>query len=286
MKLIINPAAGRGKARKVLPKVKNILDSYGIKYSCSITTKPAEATSLARDAVKKGFKKIIVLGGDGTVNEVINGIIGANVVLGVIPIGSGNDFCMGLGIPGKTKDACRVIIGKYAKRIDVGKLNDRYFGSSAGIGLDAETAYEAGKNNKLTGLLLYVYSLIKTLIRAKPHFYRISVDDKKFDFKGWIVAIGNCPSYGGGIKITPDAKVDDDIFDICLIGDIAKWRVLYYLPVVVIGKHKVFKNVQFLRGKRINIETASLKAHLDGEIITSSNFKFEIIPKSLNVLIP
>ncbi len=286
LKLIINPVAGGitvRKSRDIIDFFKRNTASASVDY----TTKPHEATNLAQMAVKQNFDAIVAVGGDGTVNEVVNGIAGAQVALGIIPGGSANDFSKELNIPANLTEACQTIIESNTKRIDMGKVNDRYFINVAGVGLDAQVSEAANESTfKVKGWLLYVFALSKVLIASQPKEFNLALDGKSRRIKAWQISVGNGGQFGGGMKIAPIADTSDGLFDVCVIKDVSKWSVFYYLPLVILGKHLSLSNVALYRAKEVEIISLGCLGHADGEVIKGDIFKFELLPQALDVIVP
>ena len=199
-KIILNSSAGRGRAKKAISAISGILEDRKITFEMEITQSPGEATNLAGEAAKNGFELIVAAGGDGTVNEVVNGVVGSNVIFGVIPIGMGNDFAKGIGVPFKLDDACRVLYEGAVREIDVGKINNRYFINGVGIGFDAYVARESRKVGKfLNPNWIYLYTVLSTLFKYNSPQVKISFNNTMLYKKALLIAIGNGKAAGGGV---------------------------------------------------------------------------------------
>ena len=267
---IVNYGGGRGRGKKTLKNVTGILDAEMIPYHAWRTEYPGHATKLTTSIIKKYGKKegpicIVVVGGDGTINEVLNGITDfEHVWLGVIPTGSGNDFVRGHGLPKKTVPALFQILNcELAERTDLGWVAGdsnapRIFGISAGIGLDAEVCKKAlkSKQKKLlnglgVGKLTYLLLTVESLITMKTAGGRVIFDgdmENVLHMKRLIFLAGmNTPWEGGGVPMSPDASPVDGRLSTCVADGIAKWKTFFELPVLVAGKHKKLKEI--LKGK-------------------------------------
>lgn len=288
IKLILNPAAGRGKAKRTIPAIKQIFRDLKVDFEMDITQRPGEATYLSREALRRNFRLIVAAGGDGTINEIVNGIVGSDAILGVIPLGLGNDFAKAIDIPPGLKDACRVIHNGTTREIDVGKVNNRYFINGLGIGFDAWVAWESHKIRCFFfPKLLYLYTVIRLLFRYKSASIRIDLTDTVLDKKALLIAIGNGKSSGGGFLLTPEAELDDGLIDVCIIDDISRLKLLRQLPKALKGTHKSLPYVTSLKTKRLTVDSSSLLlAHVDGEILEDNHYQIEILPRSLKVITP
>ncbi len=286
IKLVVNPVAG-GIDTKKTSDILEFFKENDVSVSLESTHKPHDATVIAKNAVNEGFDTIIAVGGDGTVNEVINGIDGADVTLGIIPAGSSNDFALGINIPTDIRKACRSILSGNTKRIDVGQINNRYFINIAGVGLDAQVSEAARAVSFATkGMVRHVLALLKVLVSSHPAEYSLSMDGKSRRVKAWLIAIGNGSQYGGGMRILPTANASDGYLDICVIKDVRKWRVLYHLPLLVKGKHLSLASVAVYRAREVEVKGLGCLGHADGEVLKGDVFKFVLLPEALRLIVP
>ncbi|WP_042459797.1 diacylglycerol/lipid kinase family protein [Neobacillus dielmonensis] len=302
---IINPKAKNGKCFSVWQKIEVRLKLEGISYMAFFTEYPGHAKTLAGlvAAAPDGIEKVVVaVGGDGTIHEVVNGIVNfKHIILGFIPGGSGNDFSRGFQIPKEPEDALRVLLrlikGKPAL-IDHGKITmpdhtEHSFINNMGAGFDALIAYEANHSkikawlNKLSlGRLVYVYFLIRELFTYKTSQIHLFIDGKEHKFEStWFVTVSNQAFYGGGMKIAPLAEPDDGLLDITVAHKLTRWKLLLVFISVFWGKHVHFKEVKTFRGKQITIQSnVALFVHGDGEHIGYTPLTIEIEQKGLQVL--
>ena len=290
-KFIINPNSSRGRAKNKIKHIEEYIKTLGSDFSIDFTKKPKHTTEIARKAADENFEIVVAVGGDGTVHEVINGIYGTNSSLGIIPIGAGNDISTCLGIPQKDiKKAIDIInIGK-TKKIDLGKINGEYFAGVAGTGFDTMVVDFAFKHRnllKLLGSLFYIYGVYNVLIRFKPILFKLITKDNTIEKKAMTIAVGNSWMYGGGMKVVPDAKLDDGLFDVCIVEEISKLEFLKVFPRVFSGTHITHPAVKIFRTDFLRIESnRKISVQADGEIIKSLPVNFEIIPKALNAIVP
>ncbi|MDD3219128.1 MAG: diacylglycerol kinase family lipid kinase [Lachnospiraceae bacterium] len=280
---IINPQSKTGQGIHIWNQVKAALDSSFVTYKFSYTQYRGHARTLARDFSKhmKQGDILTVIGGDGSVNEALNGIaLSEQITLGYIPTGSGNDFARGMHIPTDTKAAIDLLLNPvHTQMLDVGVVKQgshfRKFGVSSGIGFDAGICHKALKStlkkllNKLKlGKLTYALLAIQLLIRFKPCPMDIALDDGQnihFD-KVFFATAFTQPFEGGGLMLAPDAKSDDGYFDILIAEGIPKLKILMVLPMAFWGKHVNFHGVHLYKSKRCCITSSEIMPiHMDGE---------------------
>ncbi|WHY85030.1 diacylglycerol kinase family lipid kinase [Neobacillus novalis] len=302
---IINPKARNGHCLKIWGKIEAQLKTEQISYLAFFTEYPGHAKKLAHqiaDNKNDNEKIIIAVGGDGTIHEVMNGVIKhKNITLGFIPGGSGNDFSRGFQIPSDPLEALEVLLRLMKQEpafIDAGKMtledqSEHYFINNMGAGFDAIISYEVNQSqikgwlNKLSlGRLVYVYFLLKKLFTYQTATIDLSIDGQKHIFeKTWFVTVSNQPYYGGGMKIAPEAEPDDGQLDITVVHQLARWKLLLVFISVFWGKHIHFKEVKTFKGRVVSIQSAtSLYVHGDGEHIGYTPLNIEIQVKGLQVL--
>lgn len=287
---IINPKAGKGKAMEIIPEIKKIFKEIEEEFIIEITERPGHATELVKNYVKKGNYRVYAVGGDGTLNEVLNGIGNSESCLGVIPNGSGNDFIRSICKKTVFKDILKsTILGK-AKQIDVVKINDRYFINISSIGIDAEVVCNARKLKNLpfiSGRLAYILSVFITIFKYKWRHIQLKIDDKEIESTITLLALANGKYYGGGMKVAPYADLEDGILDLCIINKLSRIRMLTLFPKLIKGKHEDIKEVSFYKGRKITlIAKEEIAVNIDGEIIKSQQIQCNIIPKGIKVIIP
>jgi len=284
---IINPVAGVGKALKVWKKIKEILERLKIKFEYVLTEYPGHATEIAKEAIKKGFKYIISVGGDGTTREIAEGIENCECVLGIIPAGRGRDLPRSLNIPKNPVKALELILkdGNIVE-IDHPKIDDRRFLNFAGIGLDAEVAYVANSKFKGLGLLSYLLGLFYVIYYWKLPEFVLKIDGKIRKVKAYLITIANGKYGGGGMQISPLSDIKDGFLDVIIFHKMLKLRFLYHFPKVYFGGgHIKVSGVESLRCKRIEIDGLNtLKTQADGDLFGGLPKTFEIDNKKIKVL--
>ena len=285
VKVIMNPVAGRGKAQKAKPLLVETLHSYDCEYHLEETKGPRHATEIAQNAVKSGFDLIIVAGGDGTINQVVNGMANSKIPLGVVACGTGNDFAAALGMPADPVAAVRQIMEGEIQQVDLCRINDQYFISSAGAGFDGEVAFTVNQGFRwIRGMTAYLLGALKTLFTYKPRWIKLTVDGLVIEFRATLVAVTNAPTYGGGFKVNPGARLNDGLLDICAAEAMSIPGILCRMPLLMVGRHQGLKKVKMMKGRNITLESDQLlHCQLDGEVITDKTFHFTVYPKALLV---
>ncbi|MBK5251414.1 MAG: diacylglycerol kinase family lipid kinase [Peptostreptococcaceae bacterium] len=285
---VLNPTAGKGRGKKYRDRIEDYEKKHGVEYKIVETEYPGHGEILSRKACREGFTYIISVGGDGTLFEVVNGVYGESVSVGIIPCGTGNDFSRTICIPTNFKKQMDVIHGGNEKWVDVGKANDRYFINVFSFGIDALITRETQKIKKyLPGTFAYVAATIKMLMTYKPVEIHMESDDGVFNGKVMLVAFGNGEYYGGGMKITPGASVDSGDFQICIVKALKRTKFLKLFPMVFSGKHVDREEVEVFRAKRILVKSNDkVLLNADGDIIGECPVEVNLLPRSIKIIVP
>lgn len=299
-KLIANPAAGKGSARLLIPKVEQALQAYGLEYDLSLTERPWHAAELARSAAGDGYEAVVTAGGDGTCNEVINGLMQAGQHgqaiprMGVICIGRGNDFAFGAGLPTTWQDGCATLVHPKHRQIDIGYIKSdclnggRYFGNGIGIGFDAVVNVEATKTS-LSGFAGYTFAALRTILL---HFHsplvRIECDDETITQPSLMVSVMNGRRMGGGFMMAPNSASNDGSLDLCLAKKVSRLTILAMIPRFMRGTQAGHPAIHFARSRRISVTAleGSLPMHIDGETVCADGHQvtIEVLPRALEVI--
>ncbi len=269
---IVNPNSGGGKALKVVENIKKVCESDNLEYEIFFTDGPNDATKIAK---KFRFSSNIIysVGGDGTLNEVVNGIVGTKNMLGIIPCGSGNDFY-------KTLDK----IDDEIPLIDVGKINNKYFINIVSIGIDAEVANNVSlmKKIKLPPSQIYNASIVYTFFKYRFKNIDVEIDTEKVNGKCTILTVCNGQVYGGGYKIAPSASLNDGYFDVYFVDKINKPFIPYIISLLKKGTHESHKKVHKSKATRIKFKCRyDLICNVDGEIIVDNKFDIKLIKDAI-----
>lgn len=280
--IILNPAAKSERAKGLSRKVQQIAKGAVIKY----TEGPGDAEAKAERAIQQGFDTIVAAGGDGTINEIVNGIDGANVNLGILPIGTINVFAIELGIPTQVEEAWQVIQRGKVKAIDLATANDHRFVQLAGVGLDAEIVEKTDvQAKKMLGPLSYVLTATQVMTR-KPPKLRIITEQSQI-LRGSFVLIGNGRFYGGPFEIFKNARIDDGFLDVCVFEQMNPLAIARYLQGILTGSHTKFDDVKHFKTTRVLIESDELvPVEVDGELLGHLPCEFSIKRRALNVIVP
>jgi YegS/Rv2252/BmrU family lipid kinase len=275
--LIVNPVSGKGKALGLLPKVVEWCQKQGIEFRIYPTAEAGDGVNQARLALQAGFERLVVLGGDGTINEVGQELVGTEAVMGILPGGSGNDFFKMLGKGIDFENALKIAFLGIPHDVDVGLANSHPFFNVVGIGFDAQVAAEAAKSKALSGIWVYLKAVFKVWRTYKPLPLEIELDRLKLTQNVTLVSVGNGRSSGGGFHLTPQAKFDDELFDICLMDYLPKSKIFTVLPRTIKGTHVRLDGVRVYRSRRIVIKsTEGFPVHIDGEAQPELLEKLEI----------
>ncbi len=303
-KIIVNPTSGRGNGERIIPLLAQNLRGLGVDFDLVRTAGPLHAVALTQQAANDGFDVVVGVGGDGTANEVINGLMQAQengharqVALGVLPAGRGNDFSFGVGMPADLAAGCRVLAAGWRKPIDVGWVqggiepDGRYFGNSIGIGFDAVVSIEALKMTRLTGFVSYLVAVFKTIFLhyQTPHV-EIRFDGQVVTLPALMVSIMNGRRQGGAFLMSPQGKNDDGLFDVCIAEKVSRGRILTLVPHFLKGTQYGQKEIRFLQTDQLEVTAVQgvLPTHCDGEIISTHSRKLTLAlhPRQIDVICP
>lgn len=300
VKLIFNPLANKGHALKTVPSLQAITQNYP-NTSWVTTEYPGQAAELARKAAEDGYNIIAALGGDGTVHEVVNGLMQIpkenRPHLGIVPLGSGNDFGINNGIiPDPEKAIMRVFSG-LSKCVDIGYVKDdrgkiAYWDNTLGIGFDAAVTIQARKINRLQGFPMYLWAVIKTIIQHHDVAQmRIETNVETIEQDVLMIVFCNGPREGGGFHVAPDAKSDDNILDFAMIKNVSRLMMFRLIPEVMRGTHGRFRQVRLGQFKQLRLQfDRPMPIHTDGEIYAdfSSNIRelsIQILNHELQIIV-
>jgi diacylglycerol kinase (ATP) len=286
---VVNPTAGKGRSKRLWEQSMTKLREFG-DFDVAYTTERGDATRLTQAAADKGYDRVAAVGGDGTVFEVVNGLVGRKTALAVVPGGTGNDYATALGLPRTVHDAAKLALLGQERPVDIGRIsNGVHFINVAGIGFDAEVVARVNAYPKyFGGTIPYLAGAIKTLWQYSPQPVEIIIDDQPIRHqKILLLAIGLGPTYGGGMQICPSAKVDDGLFELCVGGDLKLFETLRLLPTIYKGTHVLHPKVAVLRGRHIQINSQiPVAMHADGELVGHLPAEFTILPRHLKVVTP
>ena len=298
-RLIVNPTAGGGTAAQSIPDIEGKLRNLGLDFDLVKTERPWHAVELAQTAAAE-VDVVVAVGGDGTANEVLNGLIlakksGHTATMAVLCVGRGNDFAFGMGIPADLSAGCAALGDDHRRMIDVGHViggdfpKGRYFGNGIGIGFDAVVGFVAAKQKRLKGFISYLIAAIKSIfLYFKAPLVRLEFDDQPMNIHALMVSVMNGTRMGGGFMMAPTGKPDDGVFNLCIARQVSRPRIFGLLL-------KFMKGTQFAHPAISDGQTAhitvtalegSLPAHADGETLCLEGKKLEItiVPNALEII--
>lgn len=301
--IIVNPASSHGRTKKRWSRIKEHLMREGLNFEFVLTGWPGDATGLCRDALQRDYNLLIVVGGDGTLNEVVNGFFEADsekreqAALGIISTGTGGDFARTIALPKKIPEAVQRITRGQMRCLDVGLItyqltgggtSKRYFCNIADVGLGGFIIKRSANRSKaLGGKLFFLLNTLGSMVLYQNRELSFVIDDNiRWQGKAVILAAGNGQYFGGGMRITPLASLDDGLLDFLLIKDMRKAKLMANLYRVYKGRHLDIKGVELYRGRKICIESPDeFLLEMDGEEAGKTPVQIEILPRMLNYLV-
>jgi YegS/Rv2252/BmrU family lipid kinase len=302
IKIILNPIAGRGYGARSEPEIRRFLETERADFDLVLTEGFWHAAELAEQAIRDGFDLIVAAGGDGTVHEVVNGMMatakddtgGGGIVgtLGTLPVGSGSDFSHNVGTPSDLPGACQRLLHGQIRIIDVGRVTvddqpTRYFDNTINVGFGGTVTLEARKVKWVRGIALYLPVVLKTIFLARSPRMTVKYNAKEITMPMLMVTVGNGAREGGGFFCTPDAEPDDGLLDLCIAEAVSKLTQLSLVPRFMDGSHKDHPAVTMARTQHAVITSPdNLVAHADGEMLCTEGHRleFEILPRRLQVM--
>ncbi|UCH42774.1 MAG: diacylglycerol kinase family lipid kinase [Dehalococcoidales bacterium] len=302
-KVIVNPVAGANATRRRWPRISRLLKKVGLSFDYQYTEGVGHAIEIAREAAGYGYRYLVAVGGDGTTNEVANGIIDStgdgSIALGVVSTGTGSDFARSLGISRHYINACSSLVNCNTVLIDVGVVEyqhdgqtlRRFFINSAGIGFDAAAVQTTERLPKyFGGTLPYLIGLLRTLAGYRNQSVVITADDRVETARILSVVVANGGYFGGGMHVAPEASLSDNLLDLVVFGDVSKFDLLKSLPMVYKGTHGQHPKVRIGKADRVTIEASEessehILVQADGELLGEGPVSFSLVPAKLNVIV-
>lgn len=295
--LIYNPTAGPWDVRRALKRVRSYLRRRGWSVGLQLTKKPGDATTLARAAAQAGCDVVVVAGGDGTVNEAVNGLVGTRTALGVLPVGTGNMWAKQLGIPTymltnplRLREAAACLAEGTIHLVDVGQANERYFLCWAGIGLDAQVTAEMEPRQRRTkrlGVLPYVVAAVTVARDFKGVRTRVSLDGDIVRGRTLLILVNNIQQYIGMLNVAREARMDDGLLDVFVFKGLGFQYAARHLLKIVSQRHLQDPQVVHRQARRIEVWTEwAVPVQVDGDPIGATPITLKVVPRALNVLVP
>lgn len=300
---LVNPASDNGRTGRTWPAIAHRAAEAGLTGEALLSERPGHVADLVERAAAAGARLLVVVGGDGTVNEATNGLMrlrerGAQLPeLAILPRGTGRDFVRTFRIPGKLDEAIAIARDGRARRVDVGRVELRawdgspavsYFANVAGAGMSGAVAQRANSSSKaLGGKASFLAATLAVFAQWKVSEVELEVDDVRRAGRIYEVVVANCRYLAGGMKMTPDAEPDDGLFDVLVIGDITRTDLALTLPKVYLGRHLPHPKLELLRGRTVTVSAATpLPVQLDGEQPGTTPVRFEIVPSAIALRVP
>ncbi|MFO7585537.1 MAG: diacylglycerol kinase family lipid kinase [Anaerolineales bacterium] len=299
--IIVNPISGRGLGEKSIPRIEAFCKQHGLDYHLVRTERPWHAAELAGQAAREGWDVVVCASGDGTFNEALNGLMQAraagfnHTALGVISIGTGNDFAGGVGIPTNLEDSLETLAQGHRRKVDIGKVSGgdfpdgRYFGNGIGIGFDAAVGFAALQLRFLRGLPAYLVGALQTVFfYYTPPRLKIELDDDAIEQYSLMVSVMNGKRMGGGFRMAPNSDPHDGLFDLCIAERAGKLRIFGLIPMFIQGTQEGQPEIKMRRSKKVTVTAleGDFPAHADGETLClkGAQLSLELIPDALEVV--
>ncbi len=290
--VIANPAAGGGRCARELPRLRQALEQADGKFDLRLTCKPGDAEAMAREAVGK-YSAVVLAGGDGTIYEAVQGLAGTDTALGVIPLGTGNDFIKVMDLPKGLEAQVEVLTKGSIRNFDLGRINDRYFANVVGLGFDATVNRAHYDITWLSGIPSYILAILKTMFRYGPQHVDVELTGLEgracgsFSEDVQMLTIGNSHSCGGGFIFTPGASVEDGELDLNILHPIGNLQLMWHLPKVFMGTLQQTRYATLRRFCRMKVRSrVPLPVHIDGEVYDTGRLvhEIEVVPGALRVI--
>ena len=294
--VFVNPRAGGGRAQRFLPQFRRIFESFQVHAQFVITGSAEELEAAARKAMSQRCRALFAMGGDGTFQGLVNAAFGADVLLGILPLGGGNDFAAALGLPDDPLRAAEESLRGKPRLVDLVRVctaerRTRLYAGGGGIGLDAEAArYASGTYRRLPGRSRYIASALRALAGFAPLEVCVEFpvsDLIPFEGKALVASVLNSPSYGAGLRLAPGATVDDGWLNVVVIEDIGPMEVLRLLPMLMASGELRTSRIKRWQARRVRLTTRTPTLfHGDGEILGLTPVEIEVVPRAVNILAP
>jgi diacylglycerol kinase (ATP) len=293
VKVILNPYGGRLTREAKMARVEQALQQAGLDYHLEVTTRRGQGVELARQAALEGWSTVVAAGGDGMINEVVNGLMQAAGaaeagILGIIPIGTANDLAEMLQLPADISAACQRIAAGQTRLIDVGQVNGHYFVNNSAVGLEPMVTVAHNRMRWINGNLRYILAALQTIGQAKTWHMRLAWGDNAYDGLITLVSVGNSQRTGGFFYMTPQAVLDDGLLDFVYATSLSRWQLLQLLPQTFKGTHIQHPQVVYRKTPSLSITAFSpTLIQTDGEIIAenATDIIYSLIPKKLRVIV-
>ena len=286
--VFVNPVAGSGKCGKAYPAIVRTLRGAGLVCDITVSQYPGQITEVSSELAALGYQTVVACGGDGTVNELVNGIAGTPTALGVVPMGAANDFAANMGISKDINLACKMIKEGRTRKIDLVKVrDDKFFAGTGCIGFDAEVAaFASGRKENSSPFLWRVLGALLKFVSYRAKTVELRFNGDRYFGEILLVAFGNVRSYARGKPMTPGAAPDDASLDICVVRPIPRWKLFSFFPSVYKRAHVNNKRVTVSQAGSVYVQSVGPMAlYADGDFMTTTPFRLEVMPRHLNVIV-
>lgn len=295
--VIYNPTAGSRDAHHELKRVVAYLEDCGWKLALRETQNRGDATVFAREAVVDGLQTAFVVGGDGTINEAVNGLVGSEVALGLLPSGTGNVWALELGLPTPSPvhwhpllGAAKAMLAGQVRRVDVGRAGERHFLLWTGVGLDAAVAEQVESRSeakKRLGALAYIVAAVLVAKDFAGTPVEVNVDGKNVRARALLTVVSNTQLYGGILRIAYQARLDDGLLDVCVFKGFGFPATVRHALRVLAGQHLHDPQVVYYQGRQVSVSAARpLAVQMDGDPVGHTPITLQIVPRALNIIVP
>ncbi|MGI8700480.1 MAG: diacylglycerol/lipid kinase family protein [Nocardioidaceae bacterium] len=285
--LLVNPASGRGRFAGAVDAVADRLASGGFQVTRMVGGDAAESAGFAGSAVADGYDALVLMGGDGLVHLALQHVVASGTVLGVIGTGTGNDVSRALGIPARAPlEAVEVVLAGETRKMDVGSAGGTYFATVLAAGFDSLVAERANAMTWPAGQMRYNLATLAELRVFRPIGYTLELDGQQRRREAMLVAVGNCPSYGGGIRICHGAEIDDGLLDVVVIKPVSKLELVKVYPRLFKGTHVSHPAYELHRVRSVTVDAPSVVAYADGERLAPLPVTVEVVPGAVTVFAP
>jgi len=294
VRVLVNPSAGRGAGRKALPRMQGLAEREG--YRLVVSRGLDEFTAAAEGAVADGVERLVVAGGDGTMHHAVQALAGSETALGILGLGSGNDLARTVGVPKRLEAAFAVACDGPIRRLDLGRVDNRWYAGVAGVGFDSEVAHIAAERVRLLrGPMIYPWAVVRALVTFRPPLLTLDYETEdggegSFDGRVMLIAFGNTHRFGGGMCIAPEARPDDGLLDVVIVRAMPRRRLLRLFPRVYRGKHMDLPQVTSFRTRRMRLWLErEMTVYGDGEPmtpVTGDGVEVQVAPGALRVAGP
>jgi diacylglycerol kinase (ATP) len=283
--LLVNPTSGKGRGARLAGPIADRLRESGAHVDTVLGRDADEAFDRVRDRVARGVDAVVAVGGDGLVNMALQVVAGTDIPLGVVPAGTGNDIARALDLDvADPASVAEVLVSGQVREVDLGRASGRWFGGVLGSGFDSMVNERANRMSWPRGRARYNVAIVAELRTFKPIAYTLELDGEPWQTEAMLVAIGNGPSYGGGMRVCPDARLDDGLLDVTVLGPISKPEFLKVFPTVYKGTHVTHPAVTVRRASLVQLAASGVTAYADGERVAVLPLTIEAVPRALRVL--